>query len=57
MCLCGISCSSPIVRMGLKPLTRGFATRFYDSPLYQAMKKEYESASEAQEKGITRLLL
>ena len=43
--------------MGLKPLTRGFATRFYDSPLYQAMKKEYESASEAQEKGISRFLL
>lgn len=32
-------------------MTRTFATRFYDSPLYQAIKKEYESASETEEKG------
>ena len=37
--------------MAVKPMTRTFATRFYDSPLYQAIKKEYDSASETEEKG------
>lgn len=38
--------------MAVKPMTRSFTTRFYDSPLFQALKKEYDSASETEEKGI-----
>lgn len=38
--------------MSLKPMTRTFATRFYDSPLFHALQKEYESASETEEKGF-----
>lgn len=43
--------STNTLRMAFKPVTRTFATRFYDSPLFQALQKEYESASETEEKG------
>lgn len=44
--------SPKALQMAVKPMTRTFATRFYDSPLYQALRKEYESASETEEKGL-----
>ena len=59
----GLSCSAmtllskPILRAGFAPMTRSFATRFYDSPLYRSLQKEYQSVSETEEKGIRCLLL
>ena len=40
-----------MLRMAVKPMTRSFATRFYDSPLFHSLQKEYQSASETEEKG------
>ena len=42
---------SSMLRMAVKPMTRSFATRFYDSPLFHSLQKEYQSASETEEKG------
>lgn len=59
----GVSCSAmtlfskPILRAGFAPMSRSFATRFYDSPLYRSLQKEYQSVSETEEKGIRRFLL
>ena len=47
--------STHALHMAVKPFTRTFATRFYDSPLYDVLKKEYENASETEEKGIHSL--
>ena len=42
---------SSMLRMAVKPMTRSFATRFYDSSLFHSLQKEYQSASETEEKG------
>ena len=39
------------MRMAAKPLSRSFATPFYNSPLFHCLQQEYQSVSETEEKG------